>query len=76
MVIIRCDIVKGKNSNNLVRPAFDAAPRNQEGYVLDLGNIGKLEIWLIYIIINIKQFYFKENNFIETRFVIVICLFC
>ena len=41
MVIIRCDIVKGKGSSNLNRPGFEAAPRQQEGYVLDLGNIGK-----------------------------------
>lgn len=41
MVIIRCDIVKGKSSSNLNRPGFDATPRAQEGYVLDLGNIGK-----------------------------------
>lgn len=40
VVIIRCDIVKGKGSNNLNRPGFDATPRAQEGYVLDLGNIG------------------------------------
>jgi len=40
VVIIRCDIVKGKGSNNLNRPGFEAAPRAQEGYVLDLGNIG------------------------------------
>ena len=42
VVIIRCDIVKGKGANGL-RPGFDAAPRNQEGYVLDLGNIGKID---------------------------------
>ena len=41
-MIIRCDIVKGKGSNNLNRPGFDATPRAQEGYVLDLGNIGKI----------------------------------
>merc|ERR1719445_951744 len=40
VVIIRCDIVKGKGSSNLNRPGFEAAPRQQEGYVLDLGNIG------------------------------------
>jgi len=39
-VIIRCDIVKAKGSNNLNRPGFEATPRAQEGYVLDLGNIG------------------------------------
>ena len=45
VVIIRCDIVKGKGSNNLVRPGFDAAvPRNAENYVLDLGNIGKSSV--------------------------------
>jgi len=40
VVIIRCDIVKAKGSNNLNRPGFEATPRAQEGYVLDLGNIG------------------------------------
>ena len=43
MVIIRCDIVKGKANGNQFRPGFDATPRNQDGYVLDLGNIGMLK---------------------------------
>ena len=43
VVIIRCDIVKGKANGNQFRPGFDATPRNQDGYVLDLGNIGKLK---------------------------------
>lgn len=39
-MIIRCDIVKGKGANFRPGPGFDATPRNQDGYVLDLGNIG------------------------------------
>ena len=41
VVMIRCDIVKGKQSQNLVQPGWESQPRNNEGYVLDLGNIGK-----------------------------------
>jgi len=40
VVMIRCDIVKGKTSQNLVQPGWDAQPRNADGFVLDLGNIG------------------------------------
>jgi len=41
VVMIRCDIVKGKTSpNHLVQAGWDAQPRNAEGFVLDLGNIG------------------------------------
>merc|ERR1719474_402593 len=38
--MIRCDIVKGKTSQNLVQQGWDAQPRNADGFVLDLGNIG------------------------------------
>ena len=41
VVMIRCDIVKGKTSQNLVQNGWDAQPRNADGFVLDLGNIGK-----------------------------------
>ena len=41
VVMIRCDIVKGKTNQNLVQPGWDAQPRNADGFVLDLGNIGE-----------------------------------
>jgi alpha-N-acetylgalactosaminidase len=43
VVMIRCDIVKGKGqSQSLVQQnhPWDAQPRNKNGFVLDLGNIG------------------------------------
>jgi len=40
VVIIRCDIVKGKGASNLVKNAWDAQPRKTDSFVLDLGNIG------------------------------------
>jgi len=41
VVMIRCDIVKGKNSQNkLDQNRWDAQPRNTDSFVLDLGNIG------------------------------------
>lgn len=41
VVMIRCDIVKGKPSQNLIKQnPWDAQPRNNDGFVLDLGNIG------------------------------------
>jgi len=44
VVIIRCNIVKGKEqSQNLIQAQnhpWDAQPRNNPGFVLDLGNIG------------------------------------
>ena len=45
VVMIRCDIVKGKQSvdrlQSLNKPPWDQGPpRNADGFVLDLGNIG------------------------------------
>jgi len=41
VVMIRCDIVKGKPAQQVSpAPRWDAQPRNAEGFVLDLGNIG------------------------------------
>ena len=45
VVMIRCDIVKGKTSQNLVQAGWDAQPRNADGFVLDLGNIGNKEMY-------------------------------
>lgn len=40
--MIRCDIVKGKMAQpqSLNKPPWDPTPRNADGFVLDLGNIG------------------------------------
>merc|ERR1712080_742756 len=42
VVMIRCDIKKGKQplQQSLNKPPWDAAPRAADGFVLDLGNIG------------------------------------
>jgi len=42
VVMIRCDIKKGKQpvQQSPNKPPWDAAPRNADGFVLDLGNIG------------------------------------
>jgi len=41
VVIIRCDIVKGiMNKAQQGTPAWKSQPRNEESFVLDLGNIG------------------------------------
>jgi len=42
VVMIRCDIVKGKMAQpqSLNKPPWDPTPRNADGFVLDLGNIG------------------------------------
>ena len=64
--MIRCDIVKGKTSQNLVQAGWDAQPRNADGFVLDLGNIGKknrlFSITIKYIIvIGIYPKYFADS---------------
>ena len=39
VVMIRCDITKAKTRQNFVDR--DAKPRNSEGFVVDLGNVGE-----------------------------------
>ena len=40
--MIRCDIHKGKlRLGNFIEPGRDAQPRKDEGFVIDLGNIGE-----------------------------------
>ena len=61
--MIRCDIVKGKTSQNLVQQGWDAQPRNADGFVLDLGNIGNnyLNIILFEYYLNIILFDYYLN---------------